>query len=97
MTIAFLIVCFLATHRGARLVTTDELFLFSKPREWVNEKWPTSQFTYLVNCPWCSSWWIGMVVVWTGCLWQDHLWWKVPTIALAASTVTGYLMRLEPD
>lgn len=43
----------------------------------------------LLSCPWCSSWWIGLPVVWSAWCFGDRSWWMVPAGALAASAVTG--------
>lgn len=42
-----------------------------------------------LSCAWCSSWWIGLVVVWSAWCVGDRAWWMVPAGALAASAVTG--------
>lgn len=45
----------------------------------------------LLSCPWCSSWWIGLPVVWSAWCFGDRSWWIVPAGALAASAVTGII------
>lgn len=45
----------------------------------------------LLECPWCASVHIGIVVMWTAWLWGDRAWWFIPAAGLAASAVTGSL------
>lgn len=45
----------------------------------------------LLSCQWCSSWWIGLPVVWSAWCFGDRSWWMIPAGALAASAVTGII------
>lgn len=50
-----------ATARVVLLITSDEI---SRPfREWVELKWPGSQFSYLVSCERCISVWAALLVL----------------------------------
>ena len=50
-----------AVTRLTQLVVEDEIT--REFREWVEEKTgPDSKLTYLVNCPYCTSVWAGLVV-----------------------------------
>jgi hypothetical protein len=48
----------------------------------------------LTECPWCVSFWVGVLVVGSGWLWGDRWWWFVPAGALAASAAAGVLTDL---
>ena len=45
--------------------------------------------TYLSECPWCASIWVGAVIV-PLTLWVS--WWVVVDLVLACSAVTGILL-----
>ena len=50
-----------AAARVVLLVTSDEI---SRPfREWVERKWPASQFSYLISCERCMSVWAALLVL----------------------------------
>lgn len=84
------LVAMLATYRVTLLVTADEIT--APPREWLLGRLrPEGQWATLLQCPWCVSWWVGLVVCGTGWAFGDRVWWFVPAWALAASAVTGAL------
>jgi hypothetical protein len=45
----------------------------------------------LLDCPWCASVHIGMIVAWSAWAWGNRWWWVIPAVGLASSAVTGFL------
>lgn len=52
----------LAAHRLTRLAIQD--VITAKPRNAVLKKYPPTQdsWSYLLTCPWCASFWVGLAV-----------------------------------
>lgn len=80
-----------ATVRLTRLVTAD--VILEKPRAWV-ERRVGEKLEYLIRCPWCASWWVGLVVFLLGWYAPDTIVWIVSG-ALTASLVAGWVATLE--
>jgi hypothetical protein len=45
----------------------------------------------LIECPWCLGAHISLVVVVTGFLWGDHLWWQIGATWMAVAEVQGLI------
>lgn len=86
-----LILAFLATWRLSRLLTTDYLFEFY--RRWM-KRWG-EKTEYFAECPWCTSVWLAVPVIWLAVEFPDSKVLLVAYGALAASGVTGMLTTLE--
>lgn len=94
--LVLLAVIVLAVYRGTLLVTGDRIT--RAPRRWLrarlNER---GRIAYLMECPWCASWWLGIVAAVVYGRWP-HGWWRWPALAMAASGVTGLLATIAaPD
>lgn len=85
----------LTTYRLTRLVTGD--YLTDTPRRWLQRHLP-EKLAYLVGCPWCASFWIGIPVALVAVDMIDppsHRWAWAAMLALAGSAVAGQLSNLE--
>lgn len=89
-----LLIAALAVARLARLITIDRI---SMPLRVRIQAWNGDMgwWTYLTNCPYCMSVWIGMAVA-------PLYWWfgntpgfLIPAIGLALSELTIFAHRLE--
>lgn len=87
MVLTFIIDC-LATYRLTKLIVEDEIL--TEPRVALIEKvGEDSKLGYLMSCPWCMGFWVGILVV--GCrAFAPRVWHSVAT-ALALSAAAGYL------
>lgn len=73
----------LAVDRITRLVVEDEI---TRPiRDWVNNRWPESKVSYLVNCKACVSVWAGLVV-YSG---------KIPRPLLSGLAASGAVLLMD--
>lgn len=84
----------LATYRIVRLVQRDTLppvvTVRAGARRWTVDKPALGE---LLECPWCLSFWVGLlVVVARRCAPRA---WQPVAFALAASAVAGFLSELE--
>lgn len=86
----------LAVARLTRVVTDDSI---SIPfRHWVEEKESDERgytnilsFTTLLNCHWCTGWWVAFIVAGSTWAWGNGNWiWWIWT-ALSASYVVGMM------
>lgn len=59
MSAALFALLALSTWRWTHLIVEDTIPIVAKPREWIENKWPHSNFAYLVGCTWCSSVWVA--------------------------------------
>lgn len=48
---------------------------------------------YLLRCPWCTSMWVSVPVLWSAWCFGTRAWWFVPAAALAARGITGTWAR----
>lgn len=90
------IVIALSTHRLTRLVTRDAFPLSVRLREAIARRWGDESWqSYLSECDWCASMWVGGVL--TGITAQVVdvpvpflVWWT-------ASGLTGLIAQREPE
>jgi hypothetical protein len=58
------VVLALTVYRLTRLVVRDEFPPVARPREWVIRRLGADHpVAYLVECPWCMSFWVAAAVV----------------------------------
>lgn len=79
-----LIILALATARGTTLIVSDyitEPFRTAVQRRFGDD----SKVTYLVNCPYCTSIWVGGVAAVFACLILPISWWWLLPLLLALS------------
>jgi hypothetical protein len=90
----------LATVRLTRLVVADSLPPLPAFRRWlarrlevVNDRGeprvPEPSLWTLVTCPWCISFWIGLVVLGSAALWGHTGAWRLIAGALSLSLIAG--------
>jgi hypothetical protein len=77
-----------AVARVTRLIAADDITAPLRARA-------TGWRKTLVNCAWCVSIWVSVIVVATGMLYGHTWWWQCGALALLASHITGLLSRLE--
>jgi hypothetical protein len=61
-------------------------------REEIVQEIPMSKraaLLYLLRCPWCTSMWVSVPVLWSAWCFGIRAWWFVPAAALAARGITG--------
>lgn len=78
----------LAVARTTRLIAADDLTAALRARA-------TGWRKTLINCAWCVSIWVSLIVVPTGFLFGKTWWWQCGAMVLVASHFTGLLSRLE--
>lgn len=84
----------LATYRLTRLVQRDTLPPVRRAREHVMESDEVPESVKeLLDCPWCLSFWVGLLVVWLRRAAPRA--WRPVALALAASAVTGLISTQE--
>jgi Protein of unknown function (DUF1360) len=90
-----LLLC-VAVYRATRLLVTDDLPLVAHPRAWTLRHAP-GWLGDLVTCPWCTSVWVGVPIVWLADA-SHGLAFPVLTW-VAAATFTGWVSRWDepPD
>ena len=81
----------LTVARLTRLVTDDTLTSGARAR--IAERNPSGYLTTLVTCPWCVSFWIGIVVAVVTVWWGDNRAVIAALLVFAASHVTGLQAR----
>lgn len=91
MTLLYIVLLFGATIRLTRLVTVD--VIAERPRCWI-ERHVGDKLEYLVRCPWCASWWVGLIVFVVG-YYAPSTPVTVVASALTASLFAGYAAMLE--
>lgn len=79
------LVAALAVYRGTVLILND--YIAEPLRRLLRGS--SDYLTYLSECPWCCSIWVGAVIV-PLTLWVN--WWLVVDLILACSAVTGILL-----
>lgn len=88
----------LAAARITRAITEDSISI--PLREWVERKEEKKlgyvrliSFTTLLNCHWCTGWWVGLSIAGATFLWGngDWLWW------LWAGLGASYLLGAVED
>lgn len=88
------LVYLLAAYRLTRLWTRDSLPPLPAFRQYVLTRWGTRPWSELVDCPWCSGFWIslGVVLVASSPAAPVFQWVAVP---LAISAVVGLIASRE--
>lgn len=89
-----LIILGFATARGTTLVVNDyitEPFRLAVQRRFGDD----SKLTYLVNCPYCTSIWVGGVAAVFACLVLAISWWWVVPLTLLFSQVAVFAALLD--
>lgn len=81
-----------ATARLTRLVTDD--FLTERPRRWLQRHLP-EHLAYMLGCPWCASFWIGLPVAAVTVAWPSNRAVLVAWLALSGSLVAGLAATAE--
>lgn len=85
-----LVVAALAVARITYFLTED--LLANGYRRWiVNRFGDQSKMAYLVHCPWCTSVWVGALVMPPAVLWPNQ-WVIMANSILASSMVSGLLI-----
>lgn len=54
----------------------------------------TEGWRYVLTCPWCASWWLGLLVVASALTVGDTTAWQAVAVVLTGSAVTGLLSSL---
>lgn len=89
-----LIILGFATARGTTLVVND--YITEPFRKAVQNRFgDESKLTYLVNCVYCTSFWVGGVASVFACLILGISWWWVVPLALALSQVAVFAALLD--
>jgi uncharacterized protein DUF1360 len=85
-----LVVGALCVARITRFLVED--FLADPYRRWAVKRWgEESKITYLVHCPWCTSIWVGALVMPPAALFPNI--WVIMAYSIpAASMVSGLLI-----
>lgn len=91
MTVLYILMLFGATIRLTRLVTID--VILETPRAWIERHAP-EKLQYLIRCPWCASWWVGLIVFVIG-YYVAETPVMVIASALTASLLAGYAAMIE--
>lgn len=86
----------LATARLTRLATEDQILAGPRARliRALGVEHPVS---YLVTCPWCTSFWVGAAIAPTAWRLGDTAWFQIPALALAVSYAAGWLSQFGGD
>ena len=86
-----MLVGMLAVARLTRLLVDDEITV--SIRRWVIKRWgEESKLTYFIHCPWCTSIWIGALVMPPAVLFP-YVWVVVLLAVPASSMVAGLLNK----
>jgi hypothetical protein len=93
MLLISLVLGLLAVTRVTRLMVEDRLTLTY--RTWTVKKWGSESLpAYFVYCPWCTSIWVGMLVMPGAILFPNK--WVIAALAIpAASMVAGLFLDRE--
>lgn len=78
----------LAVARTTRLIVADEITAALRARA-------TGWQKTLVNCSWCVSIWVSLIIVPTGFFFGKNWWWQCGAFILFASYFTGLFSRFE--
>lgn len=81
----------LATYRLTRLIVDDKIT--TKLRNTATNRWGQHGIGYLVNCPWCTSVWVGVGAVAVRRLFPKV--WAPVAEAMAFSAAAGWLSSHE--
>jgi len=91
--ILVLLTGFLAVARITRLLVEDKVTV--RLRRWVIRRWGEESLpAYFIHCPWCMSFWVGLVIMPIAVAWPNR--WMLGAFAvLASSYITGILAARE--
>lgn len=96
MDILILVMFVLAVSRLTRLINKD--YLTDPVRIYVMKRFGVdSHAAYFLQCPWCVSMWVGLLVGPLMILATSLPFWTFLLAALAASQITGWLDRFDPE
>lgn len=88
------LVAVFSTARITRLITQDVYPPVAKLRAWWLRRCGESAWGMLATCPYCMSFWVGILVAGTGWLTGFHAaWWAINSLfalAYAAAYVVAY-------
>lgn len=86
----WVIVYALAAYRLTRLITHDSLPPIQKLRDHVLDRWATSPWSELADCPWCMGFWVsaGTTIIASTPAATTYQWVAVP---LAMATIVGMI------
>lgn len=85
----------LATYRLTRLLQQDTVPPLPAVRERLMARYGASPYSELLDCPWCLSVWLGLVVAALRRVCPRL--WGITAHALAASAVTGLLSQVAAE
>lgn len=89
-----LIILALATARGTRLVVED--YITEGFRKAVQRRFgDDSKVTYLANCTYCASIWVGGAAALFACLTLPVSWWWLLPLTLAFSQAAVFAAQLD--
>jgi len=93
MALTCLIVGFFAVVRGTKILVDDRIA--APYRQWIVSKWgKDSLIAYWAHCPWCTSIWVGALVMPPVVLWPNQ--WTLAAVAvLASSLFAGLILDKE--
>jgi hypothetical protein len=82
----------LAVYRATRLLQRDDVWPLPEVRAKIMDRYGTSRWSVLLDCPWCLSVWVaaGLLVLRAACP-RLH---AALVAVLAASAVTGIITHL---
>lgn len=97
MSILLAVLIVASTYRLTRLLVVDEFPPIAYVREWITVRaGEASSLAYLVHCPWCTSVYVGALVV-AGTDWLTDYTVMTPALLIAvASAVSGLIAATEP-
>lgn len=89
-----LLILALATARGTRLVVED--YITQPFRDAVMRRFgEDSKVTYLANCTYCASIWVGALAALFACLVLPVSWWWLLPLTLAFSQAAVFAAQLD--
>lgn len=93
MLVISLVLGALTVTRVTRLLVEDRIAL--RYRTWARSKWgEQSLAAYFVDCPWCTSMWVGALIMPVAAIYPNR--WVIAGLAvLAASMVAGLILDRE--
>lgn len=88
--LVLLVVYLLSVYRLTRLIIEDEIA--DRPRDWAYSKVkPGGKLEYLLGCPWCVSFWVGIPLMILFILLPTGM--MVVGLPLAGSAVAGLIYQ----
>ncbi len=82
----------LAVARLTHLIQEDTVPPVYEAREWVMERYSDRRWASLIDCPWCLSPYLGVLVA--VARWKFPRAWPIAARVLAGSQVTGQLAQI---